>query len=147
MFGNPLPCANAAGELSSCPKFKLGKLKPWPLPPPPPPAAAPKVLPLPLLPDASEPSVWPLLENNALCFIGPAAASAAAERIAERRALGFPAPRIVSTTFEPLRMRKVGILKKQDGAKSSNQLLENRCSTYTRTRGPKKKTETYAETP
>lgn len=60
-------------------------------------------------PELSEPSVWPLLLKTGLDFAGPLAASAAAERIAERRADGL-APRIVSITFEPLRIRKVGML-------------------------------------
>lgn len=96
--GSPLPCANDAGAENSCPKLILGMLGMLG------PVAATLLAPAPSLP-----SVWPLLLKTGLCFAGPLAASAAAERIAERRADGL-APRTVSTTLEPLRTRKVGIL-------------------------------------
>lgn len=57
-----------------------------------------------------DPRVWPLPEKKAPEeAAGPLAASAAAARMAVRKAVGF-APRIVSLTCVPLRIRKVGIL-------------------------------------
>ena len=59
---------------------------------------------------ASEPRVCPLPEKPMLDFAGAFAASAAADKTAVRRAVAF-APRTVSFTEEPLRIRKVGILR------------------------------------
>lgn len=92
--GNPLPCAKAAGLLTAAPKF--GRAGPVDLD-----GAEPEPEP---------PRVWPLPEKYAPEeAAGPLAASAAAARTAVRRAVGF-APRMVSLTCVPLRMRKVGML-------------------------------------
>lgn len=94
-WGKPLPWENCAGEATNAPKsgillpttVRLGTL--------PPRALLPRVL--------------PGVEKVAEDFGAPFAASAAAERMAVRSAVAL-APRMVSFTVVPLRMRKVGML-------------------------------------
>jgi len=104
--GRPLPCENCAGLLSIAPISGIT-------------GALTDLLALPPPAADSEPSVCPLPENPALAFAGPLAASAAAERTAVRRAVAL-APRTVSFTALPLRMRKVGILHKENTHLVSN---------------------------
>jgi hypothetical protein len=89
----PLPCAKAAGLAKSALKSIAGALT----------VRLELAVPLPL------PSAWPFPEKEADDLEGPLAAFAAAERTAERRAVGL-APRTVSTTDVPFRIRNVGIL-------------------------------------
>lgn len=59
-------------------------------------------------PASPDPSVWPLPEKEALLFAGPFAASAAAAMTAVLKAVAL-APRTVSFTDDPFKMRKVGM--------------------------------------
>ena len=94
VFGKPLPCEKAAGLAIRARKSTEGAFT---------------VLVPPLVLPEFAPSACPFPENEAEDFAGPRAALAAAERTAVRSAVGL-APRTVSTTELPFRMRKVGML-------------------------------------
>lgn len=87
-------CEKAAGEDSRAPKSMPGAF----------------VLLLAFAPPSPDPRVFPAPEKEGDALAGLLAALAAAERMAVRRAVGL-APRMISTTVLPFKMRKVGILR------------------------------------